>query len=128
MDRENGKFLSVDAAYDPVKFPSTKPNVQFKKSKKGKEPVEEENADWFVPKIEHIDLHKLQETDKDSYRQTVMDTLALSEEDLINPYVSRTFGLNEVNEAVQFIKDKKCTGKVLINVQEDKSHKDDKDD
>lgn len=124
VDRENGKFLSVDAGYDAAKFPSTKPKEQFKKSKKGKEPTEDENGDWFVSKIEHIDLHKLQETDKESYRQTVMDTLALSEEDLIIPYVSRTFGLSDVNEAVKFIKEKKCTGKVLIDVKEEKSGQD----
>lgn len=54
-----------------------------------------------------------------------MDTLALSEEDLIVPYVSRTFGLGDINEAVNFIKQKKCTGKILIDINQQKDEKDD---
>lgn len=121
----DGKFLSVDAAYDPSTFASSKPKEEFKKSKKKKEEAKEENAEWFVPKIQHLDLHKLQETDKELYRQIVLDTLALSEEDLIVPYVSRTFGLGDINEAVKFIKQKKCTGKILIDVKQRTDQKDD---
>lgn len=127
VDPENGQFLSVDAAYDPTTFTSSKPKQEFKKSKKKKEEKIQENVDWFVPKIQHIDLHKLQETDKESYRQIVMDTLALSEEDLITPYVSQTFGLGDINEAVNFIKAKKGTGKVLIDVKQQQVRTDDKD-
>lgn len=128
VDRDSGKFFSVDAAYNPSTFPSSKPKEEFRKSKKKKEQDNADDVDWFVPKIQHIDLHQLQETDKDFYRQTVMDTLALSEEDLINPYVSRTFSLNEINEAVKFIKEKKCTGKVLIDIKQPKDTKDGKND
>lgn len=105
----------------------SKPKVEFKKSKKNKDENQQEDTEWFVPKIQHIDLHKLQETDKDLYRQIVTDTLALSEEDLIIPYISQTFGLGDINEAVEFIKQKKCTGKVLIDVKQQKSPKDEKD-
>lgn len=124
VDPENGKFFSADAAYDPSTFSSSKPKEEFRKSKKNKEENEQKNADWFVPKIQHLDLHKLQETDKDLYRQIVMDTLSLSEEDLITPHVSRTFSLADINEAVKFIKEKKSTGKVLIDI---KQRKDDDD-
>lgn len=124
MDRENGKFLTVDPAYNPTTFTESKPKEEFRKSKKKKEEDKSEDADWFVSKIQHIDLHRLQETDKDAYRRTVMDTLALSEEDLITPHVSQTFALNDVNEAVKFITQKKCTGKVLIDIKQKKDSKD----
>lgn len=125
VDPENGQFLTVDASYDPSTYSSSKPKEEFKKSKKKKEENKEKNSEWFVPKIQHIDLHKLQETDKELYRQIVLDTLALSEEDLITPYVSQTFGLDDINEAVKFIKLKKGTGKVLIDVKQQKPQKDD---
>lgn len=125
VDPENGKFLTVDSAYNPATFSSSKPKDEFKKSKKRKDENKQENAEWFVPKIQHIDLHKLQETDKNLYRQIVLDTLALSEEDLIVPYVSQTFGLGDINEAVKFIQQKKGTGKVLIDVKQQKDQKDD---
>lgn len=124
VDPENGQFISVDAAYNPTTFTSSKPKEEFKKSKKPKEEENQENADWFVSKIQHLDLHKVQETDKDFYRQIVTDTLALSEEDLITPYVSKTFGLGDVNEAVKFIQEKKCTGKVLIDLKQKEQNAD----
>lgn len=73
-------------------------------------------------------MHKVQATDKEFYRQIITDTLALSEEELITPYVSKTFGLGDINEAVEFIKEKKGTGKVLIDVKQQKSDKIDDDD
>lgn len=126
VDRDIGQFITVDAAYDPTTFAASKPTEEFKKSKKKKEENPVENDDWFVSKIQHVDLHKEQETDKDFYRQIVTDTLALSEEELITPNISRTFSLDDVNEAVEFIKRKKGTGKVLIDVKQQKVQSDDK--
>lgn len=126
VDPDVGQFITVDTAYDPSNFPSTKPTEEFKKSKKKKDQKKQENMDWFVSKIQHVDLHKIQETDKDFYRQIVTDTLALSEEELITPHISGTFGLDDVNEAVKFIKEKKGTGKVLIDVKQQKDQNEDK--
>lgn len=57
--------------------------------------------------------------------------MALCEEEVIVPYVSQKFELNKVNEAVEFIRGKRCTGKVLIDVgqvEEDGKNDDDSDD
>lgn len=44
------------------------------------------------------------------------------------PYISQTFALGDVNKAVKFIKEKKCTGKVLIDLKLDKKTDGDDDD
>lgn len=73
-------------------------------------------------------MYKYRDFDKEFYRQTISDTLALCEEEIIAPYVSKTFGLHEINDAVDFIKGKKCTGKILIDIKKPKVEKDDADD
>lgn len=125
VDPENGHFLTIDPTYDFDTFPASRP--EFKKTKKSAAATaDSSNVDAFVTKIKRVDLYKYRDFDKEFYRQTIADTLALCEEEIITPYVSRTFGLSEVNDAVKFIKEKKCTGKVLIDIrQEDVIESDD---
>lgn len=40
----------------------------------------------------------------------------MCEEEIVCPYISKKFGLYDINEAVEFVKSKKCTGKVLIDL------------
>lgn len=131
VDKETGHYFTVDPTYNPDTFATTKP--EFKKSKKSKESTEEEgDGDAFVSKIQHVNLYKYRDFDKDFYRQTIADTLALCEEEVIVPYVSQKFQLSKVNEAVEFIRGKRCTGKVVIDVgqadEEDGKNDDDSDD
>lgn len=125
VDSENGHFLTVDPFFNSVTFPDTKP--EFKKTKKSKEkPTDETTAKdsqnnkmefSFIDKIQHVDLNKYRYQDIEFYRQTILDTLELCDEELINPHISQIFGLYEINKAVDYIKDKKCTGKVLIDIK-----------
>lgn len=78
--------------------------------------------------MKHINLYKYRDFDKDFYRQTIDDVLALCAEEIIVPYTSKTFGLHEVNDAVQFVRSKKCTGKVLIDVRQTGNDDDDDDE
>lgn len=115
--------MTIDPTYDFDTFPASRP--EFKKTKKA-DSADKSDDDAFVTKIKRVDLYKYRDFDKEYYRQTIADTLALCEEEIITPYVSRTFGLSEVNDAVAFIKEKKCTGKVLIDIrQEDVIESDD---
>lgn len=117
VDPENGHFLTIDPTYDFDTFPASRPD--FKKTKKAAAAgADSSDVDAFVTKIKRVDLYKYRDFDKEFYRQTIADTLALCEEEIITPYVSRTFGLSEVNDAVEFIKEKKCTGKVLIDIRQ----------
>lgn len=113
VDPDDGYFLSADPAYDYDAFVASKP--EFKRTSP---PADVENPDSFVHKVKHIDLYKYRDFDKDFYRQTVDDVLALCAEEIIVPYVSETFGLHQVNDAVEFVRSKKCTGKVLIDVRQ----------
>lgn len=68
--------------------------------------------------------------DFELYRQIIDDTLSLCTEEIIVPYISQKFSLNDVNDAVEFIKEKKCTGKVLIDLTcvDEPCHSDDDSD
>ncbi|KAJ8942539.1 hypothetical protein NQ314_010044 [Rhamnusium bicolor] len=48
----------------------------------------------------------------------VSDTLQLASDGDISAHVSAKFNLKQINEAIQFIEDKKCTGKVLIHIDD----------
>lgn len=66
-----------------------------------------------------VNLHSLRNQDFDLYRSVVTDTLDFADEDVINAHISATFTLDKINDAVEYIISKKCTGKVLIEVEED---------
>lgn len=48
-------------------------------------------------------------------------------DEIIVPYTSSEFGLFDVNKAVEFIRSKKCTGKVLIDVRRPKEEEENDD-
>lgn len=120
VDPVDGHYFTVDPTFNFDTFPATKPD--FKKTKKSSTKSTKENVaadlepDDFVRKIKQINLYKYRDFDKKFYRQTISDTLALCEDELIVPYVSQTFGLFEINDAIDYIRSKKCTGKVLIDI------------
>lgn len=111
VDPEHGHYFSADPAYDCDTFAAAKP--EFKRTSA---PADDEDA--FVRKVQHLDLYKYRDFDKEFYRQTVDDVLALCADEIIVPYTSCQFGLHQVNEAVEFVRSKKCTGKVLIDVRQ----------
>lgn len=47
------------------------------------------------------------------------DALELADEGVIGAYVSAVYSLGKVNDAIEYINAKKCTGKVLIEIDED---------
>lgn len=112
-----GSFITADPFFSKVTFPSTKPEFKKTSSKKKEDAAPTESTDEFVPKIQHIDLGEHRVLDLNLYRQTIQDTLSLCEEEIITPYISKTFPLKDINKAVKFIKGKKCTGKVLIDLK-----------
>lgn len=119
-------MLTADPFYSPEEF--RKSSAEFKRpsSKKEKKEKEESNEngdisddriDDLVSRISMIELSEYRIKDSDLYRQIIQDTLSLCEEEIINPYISRNFSLEAVNNAVKFIKEKKCTGKILIDLK-----------
>lgn len=130
--------MTVDPFYSPETFPSTKP--EFKKSSKKTKDEDSDtkktDEDAFISKIQKVDLSEYRVNDLDLYRQIIQDALSLCEEEIVCPYISKEFGIHDVNKAVEFIKNKECTGKVLIDLsidpadadkEKDEKDKDDKD-
>lgn len=50
------------------------------------------------------------------YKTVVGDTLELANEGMISAHISAKFNLDKINDAIKFIEDKKCTGKILIHI------------
>jgi hypothetical protein len=50
-------------------------------------------------------------------RQLVSESFMLASERIISGYTSKVFSLNQINSAFDFIKNKECAGKVLIDLQ-----------
>lgn len=53
------------------------------------------------------------------YRNVVADTLDLADENVIGAYISAVYTLKSINDAIEYINAKKCTGKVLIEIEDD---------
>lgn len=117
----NGSIFTSDPFYTPEKFIASKPDFKRPEKKKSKDSENDKylSDNEIVSKIERVDLSDCRIRDLDLYRQILEDTLVLCKDDIITPYISEKFGLNDVNKAVQFIKEKKCTGKVLIDLTKD---------
>lgn len=120
----NGHFFTADPFYTPEQFLQLKP--EYKKPSKQQNITALSDSE-LVSKIQFVDITKYRLQDLELYRQTVQDTLSLCEEEIINPYVSHCFNLCNVNDAVEFIKNKKCTGKVLIDVNINETNEKDGD-
>lgn len=144
MDPINGHLISVDPFYNPEILKTQKLDYKKPSNKKSKDDEKQPKED--IPPIEErvkfVDLYKYRETDVEFYRQIITETLELCEDDLISAFISGTFKLSELEKAIDFIENKKFTGKVLIEIRdevkkekvdEDKKHvkntdKDDDDD
>ncbi|CAG9760820.1 unnamed protein product [Ceutorhynchus assimilis] len=64
-----------------------------------------------------VSLKALRTQNRNLYKTLVNDTLELANEDLIGAHISAEFSLDKINEALKFIDDRKCTGKILIKVE-----------
>jgi len=52
------------------------------------------------------------------FRKTIEDVIDMAEQELIVPHVSKEFDLKEVNAALQYLQDSKCTGKVVLEIDD----------
>lgn len=118
----NGFMLTADPFYSSEEFEKSKPDFKKSSSKKEKESTADETSpnvqtDSLVSRITLVELSEYRVNDLGLYRQIIQDTLSLCEEEIVMPYISRNFSLSGVNDAVKFIKEKKCTGKILIDLK-----------
>lgn len=63
-----------------------------------------------------ISLEALRNQNVELYRSIVDDVLELANQNIIGAHVSAVYELKNVNDAVKYIEDRKCTGKVLIEM------------
>lgn len=116
--------MTDDSLFDPKNFevPKFKKDLtkrvqKVKKKKKGdSEDTEVPETPEWVSNIEKIDVTKYQISDPEFYEKTVNQVFDWYATEKINPYVSQTCKLEDVNRALNFMTAKKCLGKVLINI------------
>lgn len=66
-----------------------------------------------------VNIFNFREENEEEYYSLVSQVLQYYEEELITAHISKTFEFAEVNEAIDYIKGKVCTGKVLIKIKDD---------
>lgn len=114
----NGHFLTNDPLFDREKIEAPKFKKDTgKKVKKKKETNEDnETPDW-AKNVKKIDVTKYQTSDPNFYENTVNEVFDWCATEKIEPYISQTSNLEDVNKALNFMTAKKCLGKVLINTE-----------
>lgn len=65
-----------------------------------------------------VNIEGLRTCNFDMYRSLVSETLDMADQGMISAYVSEQFNLTDIDKAIKFIEDNKCTGKVLIKVSD----------
>lgn len=114
VDPEKGQMFSVDPFYNQEKFIASKPEYEMPKKKERTE-LDEQNAAKLIEGIKHVDLYE--HPDEEVYRQMISDTIEMRSQGMIAGYISKVFLLKKIQNAVEFIQKKQCTGKVLIDVK-----------
>lgn len=99
-------------------------NAKEKKEKKAETEKKETKpttllSQEVVDRFKTVNIFNFREENEEEYYSLVSQVLQYYEDDLITAHISKTFGLGEINEAIDFIKGKVCTGKVLIKIKDD---------
>nr|XP_029731350.1 quinone oxidoreductase-like protein 2 [Aedes albopictus] len=114
VDPEKGQMFSVDPFHNQAKLKASKPEYELPKKKERTE-QDVQNAAKLIDNVVHIDLYE--NPDEDVYRQMISDTIEMKSQRMVSGYISKVFLLKSVQKAVEFIQQKQCTGKVLIDVK-----------
>uniref|UniRef100_A0A182WEL5 Enoyl reductase (ER) domain-containing protein n=1 Tax=Anopheles minimus TaxID=112268 RepID=A0A182WEL5_9DIPT len=116
VDPTNGQLISVDPFFNASKFPTEVPEFERPKRKEKSEKSEEAAGKAkLIENVRHFDLYEY--PDVDTYRQMISDTIEMRSEGMIAGHISKIFPLAKIQQAIEFVQQKQCTGKVLIDVQ-----------
>lgn len=63
-----------------------------------------------------VSLSYYRANDPEVYRDTVQDVLDMCEQGLISPHISESFDFEKVNEAMEYMRARKSSGKVIVNI------------
>ncbi|XP_053687842.1 quinone oxidoreductase-like protein 2 [Sabethes cyaneus] len=114
VDPEQGQMFSVDPFYNLEQLKASKPKYDLPKKKERTE-EDDQRAGSLIDGIKHVDLYE--HPDEDTYRQMISDTIEMRAEGMIAGHISKLFPLKKIQDAIDFIEKKQCTGKVLIDVK-----------
>ncbi|XP_058116775.1 quinone oxidoreductase-like protein 2 [Anopheles ziemanni] len=116
VNPETGQLISVDPFYNAEKFLTEVPEFDRPKRKeKENKPEAVDVRENMLKNVRHFDLYE--NPDVDTYRQMITDTIEMRSEGMITGHISKMFPMAKIQEAIEFIQQKQCTGKVLIDVQ-----------
>lgn len=104
----------MDPFFNKETFKASKPEYELPKKKERTEEHEQQVAK-LIDNIKHVDLYEYE--DEDVYRQMISDTVEMRVQRMVHGHISKVFMMKEIQEAVDFILQKQCTGKVLVDVK-----------
>lgn len=116
--------ISEEADSDSEKIAEKKDGVAVGKKEEKAESKKEETKPTLLSqevrdRFKTVNIFNFREENEEEYYSLVSQVLQYYEEELITAHISKTFEFGEVNEAIDFIKGKVCTGKVLIKIKDD---------
>lgn len=97
---------------------------ETEKDEKEKKAAPERISDEVMDRLSTISLTDYKNKDQEKYHSIIEQTLQFCDEGLITAHISKTFNLKQVNDAIEYIKGKMCTGKVLIEIEDEDDDKD----
>lgn len=74
-----------------------------------------ENADWSQ-NIKRVNILGYQIREPDYYEQIIKEAYDLYSTEKVEPFISQTYNMSEINKAIQYLNQKKCLGNVLIKL------------
>lgn len=131
-----GQFLTIDPFYTVENFEpphfrkdtnhvrkrTTKAEKADKKAGKPKPTSEEieaaENANDWTQRIKRVNILGYQIREPEYYEQIINEVNDLIATEKVEPFISKTYNLNESNKAIHYLNGKKCLGNVLVKLEE----------
>lgn len=90
------------------------------KSKATAEEIEAETQVDWVERVKRVNIGSYQISEPEYYEQIISQVSDLLATEKLEPFISQTYKLKDINKAVSFINNKKCLGNVLIELVENK--------
>lgn len=127
----SGHFLTVDPYFSAEKFEppyfrkdTGKKTKKERKVEKVPEKVAEEiedepKANW-VERVKRVNIASYQISEPEYYEKVISQVYDLCATEQLEPLISQTYKLKDINKAVNFINNKKCLGNVLVEMQDKK--------
>lgn len=120
-DKDNGKIFEANPHYWK-EFELPPNNADNSNKEENKKKKNDQNSAAKIKDLQKyvtpVDLFQTKKSDAKLYDTIVKNTLQFASEELISPHISKEFTLEQVNDAIEFIRSKQCTGKIIVRIED----------